>query len=159
SFATHDAVLNDELVQDFVLATLSHGPGAAIQMVPVRERTSILTALGELAELVGVAIDTDRPAYGTGAVARLTVHLRLGESAPRDPAMIAMTVILPEGTTKRVPLTPDPGATDPSIPLEQSFTGEVALGTEAGQLRVTVALEASGPSPRTVARVVPVVSP
>src|SRR5690606_17783736 len=58
SFATHDAILNDASVQDFVIATLAEGPRAAVQKVPVRERTSILTALGEFVELIGVAIET-----------------------------------------------------------------------------------------------------
>src|SRR5690606_7154437 len=63
SFATHDAILNDSAVQDFVIAALAEGPRVAVAKVPVRERTTILTALGELVELIGVAIETDQPMY------------------------------------------------------------------------------------------------
>lgn len=157
SFATHDAVLSDALVQDFVLAVLRDGPAAAAETVPVRERTSILTALGTLVELVGVSIATDQPAYSTGALAKVTVHLRLGVSAPLDPASILMTVVMPDGAARQVPLMPNPTASDPSIPLEQSFTGEVEVGSESGSLQIAVAIDATGAEPRAMTHIVPVV--
>ncbi len=158
SFATHDAILNDASVQDFVIAALSEGPDAAIEMVPVRERTSILTALGELVELVGVAIATDQPVYTTGATAKLTVHLRLDVEEAVDPETIEMTVTPPGGTATPVPLTPDPSASDPSNPFEQSFSAAVETGDEAGELTVTVALDGSAGEPRVVTRAIPVLA-
>jgi pimeloyl-ACP methyl ester carboxylesterase len=159
SFATHDAILNDASVQDFVVAALFEGPDAAIEMVPVRERTSILTALGELVELVGVAIATDQPVYTTGATAKLTVHLRLDVEDAVDPAAIKMTVTLPGGAVTPVTLTRDPQASEPSNPFEQSFSAAVETGDEAGELMVTVVLTDTGTDPRSVTRVIPVVAP
>lgn len=159
SFATHDALLNDGLVQDFVIATLRQGPRAARASVPVRERTSILTELGALVELVGVAVATDQPAYATGTTAKLTVHLRLGVEAPVDPASITMRVVPPGGPETIVPLTSDPGASDPANPFEQPFSAEVEMGQQAGRLTVTVALDDTGGEPRVVSRVVPVLAP
>jgi hypothetical protein len=159
SFATHDAILNDESVQDFVIATLAKGPDAALESVPVRERTSILTALGELVELVGVAIVTDQPAYRTGSIATATVHLRLEVEDPVDAAALRMTVAAPGGPATPVPLTPDPGASDPSSPLEQSYSAQFGAGDVAGELVVTVTLDDTAAEPRIVTRVVPVLAP
>jgi pimeloyl-ACP methyl ester carboxylesterase len=159
SFATHDAILNDSSVQEFVIATLAKGPDAAIRTIPVRERTSILTALGDLAELVGVAITTDQPAYITGATAKVTVHLRLDVEDPVEAAAIRMTVAPPAGPARPVALTPDPAASDPANPLEQSFSAYVEAGERPGDLSVTVTLDDTTPKPRTVTRVIPVLSP
>jgi pimeloyl-ACP methyl ester carboxylesterase len=158
SFATHDAILNDSSVQDFVLAALANGPDAAIKMVPVRERTSILTALGDLAELVGVAIATDQPAYLTGAKVTATVHLRLDVEDPVDVAALRMTVAPSGGIPTTVPLTPDPAASDPSIPLEQSFSTSFEVGRDAGYLTLTVTLNDTVGEPRTVTRIVPILT-
>jgi pimeloyl-ACP methyl ester carboxylesterase len=159
SFATHDAILNDPSVQDFVIATLGKGPAAAMAAVPVRERTSILTALGELVQLVGVAIEPDQPIYTTGTTARLTVHLRLDVIDAVDAAAIKLTVTPPGGTPTLVALTPDPASSDPTNPFEQSFSAEIETGTTAGELDVTVALADTEPEPRTVSRVIPVLAP
>jgi pimeloyl-ACP methyl ester carboxylesterase len=93
SFATHDNILTDPDVQNFVMATLADGPDVAIASVPVRPRTDILTALGELVQLVGVAVATDQPAYAAGATAKVTVHLRLDVKSPVDPAAITLTAL------------------------------------------------------------------
>ena len=157
SFATHDAILNDPAVQDFVIAALAEGPRVAVATVPVRERTTILTALGELVQLIGVAIETDQPMYQAGSTAKVSVHVRLPVDDPIDAQGIRATVTLPGGAPTEVALAPDPAASDPSVPLEQSFSGLVETGAEAGQLIVTVTLEDTGGEPRTVTRVVPVV--
>jgi pimeloyl-ACP methyl ester carboxylesterase len=159
SFATHDAILNDTSVQDFVIATLAKGPVIAIEMVPVRERTPILTALGELVELVGVAIATDQPIYMTGTTAKVTVHLRLDVEDPVEAAAIRMTVMLPGGRARAVALTPDPAASDPANPLEQSFSTYVETGEQGADLNVTVTLDDTTAEPRSVTRVIRVLSP
>jgi hypothetical protein len=159
SFATHDAILNDASVQDFVIATLAKGSDAAIETVPVRERTSILTALGELAELVGVAVDTDQPAYLPGTTAKITVHLRLDVEDPVDATAIGMIVTSPGGSSGPVALTPDPAASDPANPLEQSFSAHVETGQQPGNLSLTVTLDDTTAEPRSVTRVVPVLAP
>ncbi len=159
SFATHDAILSDPSVQDFVMVALGDGPAAAIKMVPVRERTSILTALGDLVELIGITVAMDHPLYPTGAIATVTVHLRLDVEDAVDAGSIKVTVVRPDGTATPVQLTPDPQASDPSVPLEQSFSAEVATGKAAGDLAVTVSLDDTAGEPRVVTRIVPVLAP
>ena len=158
SFATHDAILSDAAVQDFVLAALAQGPDAAIATVPVRERTDIFTALGALVELVGVAIETDQPAYRTGSTGKVTVHLRLDVEDPVDTDAIRMSIVRPDGPALPVPLAPDPQASDPSNPFEQSFSGEFETGAGAGGLAVTVTLDAADGEPRIATRIVPVLA-
>jgi len=158
SFARHDAILNDEAVQDFVLAALAFGPAEALERVPVRERTSVLTALGDIVELVGVAVSPRQPAYQTGSSAQVDVHLRLGIEAPVDAATLSATATLPGGTTIDLPLVRDPAASDPSNPFEQSFSAVFGVGDTPGKVAVTVVLEsANGAPPRVVSSVVPVV--
>jgi pimeloyl-ACP methyl ester carboxylesterase len=159
SFATHDAILNDPSVQDFVIATLAQGPDAAIGRVPVRKRTSILTALGAFVELVGVAITTDQPAYLPGSTATITVHLRLDVEDPIASSAIRLTVAPPGQPGVTVTLAPDPESSDPSIPLEQSFSAQVKAGETAGTLIVTVALDDSAGETRIVTHAVPVLAP
>jgi pimeloyl-ACP methyl ester carboxylesterase len=160
SFATHDAILSDASVQDFVIAALGSGPVEAIRMVPVRERTPILTALGEIVELIGIAVATDQPAYPTGALAKVTVHLRLAVDDPVEVAAIKATVARPDGTAAPLVLAPDPDASDPAVPLEQSFSAQVETGNAAGSLVVTVALDnTAGGEPRRVTRSIPVLAP
>jgi hypothetical protein len=159
SFATHDAILSDASVQDFVIATLGSGPVVAIRTVPVRERTPIFTALGEIVELIGIAVAADQPAYTTGALAKVTVHLRLGVDVPVDAAAIKASVARPDGTAAPLHLTPDPAASDPSVPLEQSFSAQVETGNTAGRLVVTVALDNTADGePRIVTRSIPVLA-
>ncbi len=157
SFATHDAILSDASVQDFVLAALRTSPAAAIKTVPVRERTSILTALGEFVELVGVAIDPDQPVYATGSTATVTVHLRLGIDAPVDASAIKVSIALPDGTTEPMALALDPHASDPANPLEQSFSAAFPVGDAPGELTITASIDDNTATPRVVTRIVPVV--
>ena len=160
SFATHDAILSDASVQDFVLATLARGPEAAMEAVPVRERTSILTALGTLVELVGVAIGTDQPLYRTGTMATVHVHLRLGVEEAVDAGAISLTIQRPGGEVVPLRLAPDPLASEPSNRFEQSFSTQFETGVEAGELIVTVAVEGTGGAPpREVTRIIPVIAP
>lgn len=157
SFAVHDAILSDPSVQDFVIAALGKGASAAVETVPVRPRTSILTALGELVELVGVTIATDQPVFPAGARAKATVHLRLDTLDAIDTGTLRLMVTVPGGVPVELPLVSDPAASDPSNPFEQSFSAELDVGTRAGDLTFTVSLQ--GAEPRVVTHVVPVLEP
>ncbi len=159
SFATHDAILNDPAVQDFVLTTLADGPDVAADSVPVRKRSSILTALGEAVELIGVAVATDQPAYRAGSVGKLTVHLRLPVADPVDSAALHALVTLPDATAVPAALTPDPAASDPANPLEQSYSAAFQTGLVPGDLRIDITLSDSVGEPRAASRVVPVLTP
>jgi hypothetical protein len=70
-----------------------------------------------------------------------------------------VTVTRPDGTATPVLLTPDPGASDPSVPLEQSFSAEIEAGETDGELVVTLALDDASGEPRIVTRLVPIVAP
>ena len=156
SFATHEAILNDESVQDFLITTLTRGTGVAVATVPVRERTSIFTGLGELVTLVGVAIETDQPAYRPGQTATATVHLSVASKDAVDAGRMSITITRPDGQPVPVTLRSDPEASDPSSGLEQSFSAQFETGAEAGQLTVTVAINGGAAKPRTVTKSVPV---
>lgn len=158
SFATHDALLSEPLVQDFVLATLRNGSAAASKAVPVRERTSILTELGKAVELIGVAIDTHAPVLTAASPARLTVHLRLATRDAVDPAAIDVAITQPDGTTSIVTLVPDLAASDPANPFEQSYSGDFTTGAATGIATITAVLADSVGAPRTATVQVPVVS-
>jgi pimeloyl-ACP methyl ester carboxylesterase len=159
SFATHDALLNDVSVQDFIIMALAEGPGAAVASVPVRERTSILTAIGEFVELVGVSVATDQPIYATGTRAKLIVRLRLEDRTPVEAAALATTITWPDGHAAAVTLGPDPEASDPTNPFEQSFSAWIETGTVPGEIVIAVSLAGTGPDPREARRVVAVVAP
>jgi hypothetical protein len=75
------------------------------------------------------------------------VHVRLGTTARLSPQTIRLVHTSPDGKQANVPLTPDPSASEPGNPLEQSFTGLFETGPAAGigQLRAEVKLEGAPP--------------
>lgn len=159
SFATHDTILNDADVQDFVVETLARGPEAALRAVPVRERGEVRTALGRFVELVGAAVATDQPAYAGGQPGRATVHLRPATMDPVDLSALRLTLTRPDGSREDLRLAPDPSASDPTNPFEQSFSAAFDAGGMPGGLRLRLELAAAeGATPRIVRSVVPVVA-
>lgn len=157
SFAAHNSILNEDTVQDFITTALKAGTDTAVEEVPVRERTSILTALGEAVELVGVVLETDQPIYQSDQSAKAIVHLRLGEQTPLAPGLLDLNVATPGGRVFPVTLSPDPAASDPFNPFEQSFSAQIETGAVAGELLLTLTLEGTGAQPRMVTLKVPVV--
>lgn len=158
SFSTHEAILNDVSVQDFVLVTLAKDAQTAIRTVPVRERSPILTAFGDLVQLIGVTISTDQPVHGLGAQARASVHLRPDVKDPVDAGALALRVVLPDGSTMPLALTPDPAASDPTNPFEQSFSAPFNTGGAPGELTLSLTIDNGTGEPRTVTRVLPIVA-
>ncbi|MEJ8475453.1 esterase/lipase family protein [Roseibium algae] len=158
SFSTHDEILSDTSVQDFLIAALANGAKSAIETVPVRQRTSILTSIGDMVELVGVAVVIDQPVYQTGRTATAIVHLRLANQVPADRNVLQMTVALPGEGPKPVTLVSDPQASDPSNPFEQSFSASFATGQQAGEVAVTVTIDNGVGEPRIATTVVPVLA-
>jgi hypothetical protein len=156
SFATHDAILSESSAQDFVVAALKRGSASALAAIPVRERSNILTELGKLVELIGVDIATDQPAYVPGATAKVTVHLRLATGDPIAAATIRLSASRPDGTVLNLLLAPDPGASDSTIPFEQSFSAEMDVGAATGPLVLSARLEGTAGGTRTVEAMVPV---
>ncbi|KZM49191.1 alpha/beta fold hydrolase [Labrenzia sp. OB1] len=156
SFAVHNAILNDELVQDFAISVLREGSEVAHETVPVRKRTSVLTALGAAVELVGVVVTTDQPVYETNATATATVHLRLEVQDPVDAGRFSLALAASGTTARPIVLHPDPGASDPTNPFEQSFSARFETGPEAGKLVLTLTVEGETGAPRVIVRTVPV---
>lgn len=156
SFATHDAILNDARVQDFVLATLAGGPNAAIAAVPVQKRGSILTAVGDVVELIGAAVVADQPIYATGARATVTVHLRMPVEDAVDASTLRLAAALPGRSPQPLALSPAPWASDPAVPLEQSFSANLDIGDAPGELQLTLSIATPSGEARTVTRVVPI---
>ena len=158
SFATHDAILSDKSVQDFVLATLAQGPDAAKKLIPIRARSSIFTKLGDLVELVGAAVETAQPIYGTGTTTTAVVHLRLGVDTPVDPSSLKLTVTTPDGVTRPIALAAAGELSDPANPLEQSLAGSFNTGSKTGELTLALTIDDRTADPRVVTRVLPLVA-
>ncbi len=113
-------------------------------------------SMGGLVELVGVAIETDQPAYQTGQAAMVTVHLSVASRDAVDAGKISITIARPDGLAVPVAFRSDPDASDPTASLEQSFSAQFETGAKAGQLTVTVAIDDGVEESRTVTKRVPV---
>jgi len=159
TFAAHSAILNDTLVQDFLINTLSQGSAAAMETVPVRERPSIRTAVGTVVELVGVEVVTDQPVYSTNASATATVHLRLSVQSPVDASRFKLTVARPDEAARPVTLSPATQASDPANLFEQSFSTRFETGPVPGKFVLTLTVKDSNGKARTITRSVPVLRP
>jgi pimeloyl-ACP methyl ester carboxylesterase len=158
SFADHQRILHDPQIQDFLRVALTEGVAQAITTVPVRERGKMLSVDGTMTDLVGVRLEPDEPIYRTGDVCKVHVHLRLGDRTRVDPAMIRLTRRMPDGREVAIRLTPDPDASDPSNPFEQSFVGRFDAGVMPGNGMLRAVVELAGASPRVVEEPVPVMS-
>ena len=75
-----------------------------------------------------------------------------------DAADLAVTIARPGEAARTVALVPDPLASDPTVPLEQSFSADIEVGPAAGELVLTVSVPGRD-GPRTVTRTVPVLAP
>ena len=101
----------------------------------------------------------DEPIYRTGERSKVYVHVRLGDGEPLLPEMVQLTVRKPDGIETPVTLRPDPSASDPTNPFEQSFVGEFNVGARPGNVVVTAAVAIDGAAPRLVERTVPILAP
>lgn len=106
-----------------------------------------------------MAVVADQPLYRTRQTATVAVHMRPGDREALSAAAIRVTVHRPDGTDAAVTLRPDPSASDPSNPFEQSFTGSFDAGTRPGQLVVSAEVSVEAPEPRVVTRTFPVIEP
>jgi pimeloyl-ACP methyl ester carboxylesterase len=158
SFADHQRILHDPQIQNFLRVALTEGVARAIGTVPVRERGKMLAVDGTMTELVGIRIEPDEPIYRTGDVCKVHVHLRLGDRTRVDPAAIRLTRRMPDGREVAIRLAPDPQASDPSNPFEQSFVGQFEAGVMPGNGMLKAVVKLSGAEPRVVEEPVPVMS-
>jgi hypothetical protein len=158
SFADHQRILHDPQIQEFLRVALIHGVDRAIASVPVRERGRMRMADGSMTELVGVKVEPDEPIYRTGDICKVHVHLRLGDRARVAPSAIKLTRRMTDGREVAIPLKPDPSASDPSNPFEQSFVGTFEAGVKPGKSMLKAVIEVAGATPRVVEEPVPVMA-
>lgn len=156
SFADHKGILNDRHIQHFLTVALSKGVREAVASVPVHPRGKIRMADGNMTELVGVMVEPDEPMYQTGDICKVRVHLRLGDMARIDPKSIRLSRVMPDGSEAAIRLEPDPAASDPSNPFEQSFVGVFEAGLKPGKGMLKAVLAVEGDVPRIVEYPVPV---
>ena len=65
---------------------------------------------------------------------------------------------MPDGREVAIQLTPDPAASDPSNPFEQSFVGRFEAGVMPGNGMLKAVVTLAGATPRVVEQPVPVMS-
>lgn len=156
-FAIHDTILNETSVQDFIVTALERGAETAIERVPVRKRSSLLSRAGKVVELVGVDVAVDQPLYQTDKAAKAIIHIRLGEQAPIAPNLLDLVITHPGGSSHSLALTPDLARSNPGSPFEQTFSADFETGPMAGALTLTLTLESPTSQSRIVTHSVPVV--
>lgn len=158
SFADHQRILSDPQIQEFLRVALIKGVPEAIATVPVRERGKMRAVDGSVTELVGVKVEPDEPIYRTGDVCKVHVHLRLGDRTPVDASAIKLVRRMPDGREVAIPMRPDPSASDPLNPFEQSFVGQFEAGVMPGTGMLKAVVELAGAKPRVVEEPVPVLA-
>lgn len=158
SFADHERILHDPQIQDFLKVALTRSVAEAVASVPVRPRGNIRTADGKVTQLVGIVIEPDEPIYRTGDVCKVRVHVRLGSQEKLAPDTIKLTRRMPDGRAAPITLKPDPAASDPHNPFEQSFVGQFDAGVKPGNGMLRAVVDIAGSKPRVVERPVPVIA-
>ncbi len=158
SFADHQRILSDPQIQEFLQVALARGVAEAVATVRVRERGKMRAQDGTTTELVGVKVEPDEPIYRTGDICKVHVHLRLGDQTKVDAASIKLTRRMPDGREVVIRLRPDPAASDPSNPFEQSFVGQFEAGVTPGTGMLKAVVELAGAKPRVVEESVPVIA-
>jgi pimeloyl-ACP methyl ester carboxylesterase len=157
SFANHQNILSDSHVQEFLKVALVKGVQEAVASVPVHPRGKIRMADGKVTDLVGVAIEPDEPIYQTGDICKVRLHLRLGDQARVDPAMLRLSRVMPDGKEAEIRLEPDPAASDPTNPFEQSFVGTFDAGAKPGKAMLRAVLQVTNDKPRMVEQPIAVI--
>ena len=150
SFADHEHILHDPQVQEFLGIALTRGVEEAVKRVPVRPRGNIRAADGKVMELVGIVVRPDEPVYRTNAIGKVYVHVRPGGKDALSADTIRLIARLPGGHESKIALRPDPSASDPTNPFEQSFVGEIKVGPKAGTGKLIATVAIAGGPPRVV---------
>lgn len=158
SFADHQRILHDPQIQDFLRVALTEGVARAVATVPVRERGKMRAVDGNMTELIGIKVEPDEPIYRTGDICKVHVHLRLGDKSRIDGTAIKLTRRMPDGREVAIQLKPDPTASDPSNPFEQSFVGQFEAGVKPGNGMLKAVVTLAGAQPRVVEQPVPVLA-
>jgi pimeloyl-ACP methyl ester carboxylesterase len=158
SFATHEQILHDPDVLRFLTAALTGSVAQAKQSVPVRPRARVRGVDGSVTQLVGIVVTPREPLCRAGGRCGVHVHVRLGAARTLPLAALNLAYRAPDGRQASVTLQPDPSASDPSVPLEQSFTGTFEAGSQQGVGTLTATVALAGGASRMVERPVAVVA-
>ena len=158
SFANHERILHDPQIQEFLRVALTKSVDEAVASVPVLPRGTLRAIDGSLTELVGIVVEPDEPIYRTGDICKVRVHVRLGDQTTIDPATIKLTRRMPDGREAVIALVPDPAASDPTNPFEQSFVGKFDAGVKPGNGMLRAVVDMAGAKPRIVEQPVPVIA-
>jgi hypothetical protein len=75
-----------------------------------------------------------------------------------DATAIKLTRRMADGREVAIRLQPDPAASDPSNPFEQSFVGQFEAGVTPGTGMLKAVVELAGAKPRVVEEPVPVIA-
>jgi pimeloyl-ACP methyl ester carboxylesterase len=159
SFATHEQILHDPQVQEFIAVALTRGVAEAMRVVKVRPRSTIRTVDGSPTQLVGVALVANEAMYQVGDKGQALVHVRLATRRELSVKRIRLSFRTPDGRESPVRLRPDPTASDPTNPFEQTFVGEFVIGARPGIGMLRAALTVDAPRPRIVERFIPILTP
>lgn len=136
SFATHEKILHDPQIQEFLEVALTRDVAEAVRTVKVRPRGQIESTPGVFTQLVGIVVEPDQPIYRTRGTGKVFVHVRLGNTQKLRPGKIRLSRRLPDGSIATIALKPDPVASSGN-PLEQSFVGQFNTGARAGNATLT----------------------
>ena len=148
SYSTHEKILNDPQIQEFLRVALTRDVAEAVRSVKVRPRGQIKTPDGKTTELIGLVLEPDETVYTTGQSGRVLVHFRLGNTQKLRADQIKMTSRTPDGQEVAIPLTADPKASQPGNVFEQSFSGQFVAGPTPGIVTLRVVVPLAGGSRR-----------
>ena len=148
SYSTHEKILNDPQIQEFLQVALTRDVAEAVRSVKVRPRGQIKTPDGKTTELIGLVLEPDDTVYATGQSGRVLVHFRLGNTQKLRADQIKMTSRTPDGREVVIPLTADPKASQPGNVFEQSFSGQFIAGPKPGIVTLRVVVPLAGGSRR-----------
>lgn len=146
SYATHEKILSDPQIQQFLQVALTRSVDEAARTVAVRPRGKIQTPDGKVTELIGLVLEPDDTVYQTGQSGRVLVHFRLGSTQKLRADKIKLTSRTSDGQEIVIPLTAAPAASDPGNPFEQSFTGQFVAGPKPGTVILKVVVPLTGGS-------------
>ena len=144
SFSTHQKILQDPQIQQFLEVALTRDVAEAMRSVKVRPRGLVRTAAGLVTELVGIALEPDEQICRTGDTCKVHVHVRLGNMEKLKLDTLKLSGRMPGRRAAPIPLKPDPAASDPTNPFEQSFVGHFTAGAKPGDAVITAAIKVEG---------------
>jgi hypothetical protein len=158
SFATHEQILHDADVLRFLTVALTDSVAQAKESVPVRPRARVRGVDGSVTQLVGIVVTPREPVCRAGGRCGVHVHVRLGAARGLPGNAITLSYRTPDGRQIAVALRPDPSASDPTVPLEQSFIGIFEAGPRQGVGTLTATIALADGSSRRVERPVAVLA-